>query len=332
MAEQLWGTGGLTVEGKLVAFDRRLLSRFRSTTVFNRFGMQRSIPRMGGKAISFRRLEPIFAAGTAASNAAGSAPGALTEGTPPSAIDATWTEIQATISQYGQYLLLSDMAEEQSIDDVAPAYVEAFGETMRDALDLITRDVLCAGTNVQYASTAATRGGASGVGSGMNLSLVELRKAVRTLKLNNARPIPSEGNKFVAIVHPQAMYDLQGDSNITNIWQYAGERGDSNQLFDVSFRDLPLGVRLYETTNARVFASAGLSSANVFATLVFGDEWYGTIKLDALPSKVIVKPRGSSGISDPLDQVGSIGWKAAHTAVILNQALGLRIEHATSGG
>ena len=121
-AEQ-WGAAGLTNEGKLVAFDRRLLSRFRATTVFNRFGFQRSIPRLGGKAISWRRFEPIWPAGLAGTSAAGSAPGALTEGTAPTAINATVSEIQATISQYGQYALISDLAEEQSIDDIVPQYV-----------------------------------------------------------------------------------------------------------------------------------------------------------------------------------------------------------------
>ena len=332
MAAEQWGAAGLTNEGKLVAFDRRLLSRFRATTVFNRFGFQRAIPRLGGKAISWRRFEPIWPAGTAGSAAAGSAPTALTEGTVPTAINATVSEVQATISQYGQYTYITDMAEEQSIDDIVPQYVEMMGESMRDALDLVTRDVLVAGTNVQYASVAATRGGASGVGSGMILNLVELRKAKRTLKQNNARPISSEGNKFVVVCHPQAMYDLEGDSTIQNIWQYAGERGDTNQLFDVTFKDLPLGFRVYETTNARIFPAAGLSSANVYATLVLADEAYGTVKLDALPSKVIVKTRGSSGIADPLDQLSTVGWKAAHTAAILNQALLVRIEHATTGG
>lgn len=331
-AEQ-WGANGLTNEGKLVAFDRRLLSRFRAATVMNRFGFQRAIPRLGGKAISWRRLEPIYPAGTAGSAAAGSAPAALTEGTAPTGINATWSEVQATVAQYGQYVLITDMAEEQSIDDVVPQYVEAMGESMRDALDLVTRDVLVGGTNVQYASTAGSR---AAVGSGMYLTITELRKAKRTLKRNNARPIPSEGNKFVVICHPQAMYDLEGDSTIQNIWQYAGERGDANQLFDVTFKDLPFGFRLYETTNARVFSATGLSLANgpadVYATIVLGDEAYGTVKLDALPSKVIVKSRGSSGIADPLDQLSTVGWKAAHAAVRLNEALLLRIEHVASGG
>lgn len=145
---EAWGAAGLTNEGKLVAFDRRLLSRFRAATVHNRFGFQRSIPRLGGKAISWRRFEPIYPAGTAGSAANASAPAALTEGTAPTAINATVSEIQATISQYGQYALITDLAEEQSIDDIIPQYVEMMGESMRDALDLITRDVLVAGTNV----------------------------------------------------------------------------------------------------------------------------------------------------------------------------------------
>lgn len=164
----------------------------------------------------------------------------------------------------------------------------------------------------------------------MRMSLAELRAAKRTLLRMNARPVRSEDNKFVAITHSDCSYDLEGDSNITNIWQYAGERGMGNQLFDVEFRDLPFGVRLYQTSLCRVYASLGLSGADVYGSLMFGEQWYGTIDLDALPAAIIVKPRGSSGVYDPLDQVGTVGWKAAHAAVILNQNLGIRIETTSS--
>jgi len=87
------GIGGMSAELQLNTFDKRLLSRFRAETVYNRFGMQRGIPMHGGKAISFRRLEAIYSTGLGNSAAAGSAPTALTEGTPPAAIDATWTQI-----------------------------------------------------------------------------------------------------------------------------------------------------------------------------------------------------------------------------------------------
>jgi hypothetical protein len=331
MAYQLLGVGGLSVEDQLATFSKRLISRFRAKPTFAQFGKQDGIPVNGGRGISFRGLTTIYPAGNAGSAAAASAPSALTEGTPGAAIDATWRQVVATVNQYGQYLQVTDVAALQALDKVVPEYVEAFGESMRDAIDLVTRDILVAGTNVQYASIATTRGGASGVGSGMRLTLAELREAKRTLLKNNAPGHPSAAGKYVVATDPASLYDLESDSNITNIWQYAGDRGvSSNQLFDTMFQDLPLGFRLYITTNTRVFPAAGLSSADIHATLVFGDEWFATAKYDAMAAEVIVKERGSGGTSDPLNQLATVGWKASWTAAILTQANGVRIEHSAS--
>jgi N4-gp56 family major capsid protein len=323
MPYQLWGAGGRTVEGQLTDFDKRLLSRFRSETVYNRFGLKRGIPLHGGKSISFRRMDPILGASYANIYASTN----INEGTPGAAIDATWVEVLATVSQYGQYIQVTDMAEDQSLDGVVPETTENFSEAMTEALDLVTRDILVAGTFVQYASTAGSRGG---VGSGMNLTIAELREGKRGAFQQNAKPLRSEGGKFVVLTHPDAESDLEGDSTIQNIWQYAGERGMGNQLFDVTFKDLPFGFRIYSTTACRIFASLGLSGADVYGTILLGEEAYGQIDLDAMPAKVIVKPRGSAGTADPLDQVGTVGWKAAHAAVILRQGNLRRIEHASS--
>jgi len=307
--------------------------------LYNKFGLQRGLPQRGGKSISFRRMESILAASYAitissqALNAGrqgpayGSGPLALTEGTPGAALDFTISEVLATVSQYGQYAQITDLAETQSIDDVVAELTENFAEAMVEGLDLVTRDILMAGSTVQYASTGTSR---ATVGSGMNLNLAELREGKRTLLRANARVIKSEGGKFVLITHPDVMFDLEGDSNITNIWQYAGDRGMGNQLFDVAFKDLPFGVRVYQTTQGRIFASLGLSGADVYGNLLFGEEWYATVDLDAMPAKIITHARGTSGVSDPLDQVGTVGWKAAHAARILNENMGVRIETNSS--
>ena len=107
MAYELIGIGGQTAELALTAFDKRLISRNRAETVYNRFGWKRGIKRRGGKAIQFRKLENIYPAGLAGSTAAGSAPTALTEGTPGAEMNATWTTVSATVSQYGRRLLLA---------------------------------------------------------------------------------------------------------------------------------------------------------------------------------------------------------------------------------
>ena len=46
--------------------------------------------------------------------------------------------------------------------------------------------------------------------------------------------------------------------------------------------------------------------------------------------KNIVKPLGSAGTADPLDQRSTSGWKATFVTKILNENFILRLEHAVS--
>ena len=71
---------------------------------------------------------------------------------------------------------------------------------------------------------------------------------------------------------------------------------------------------------------------DVHATLVFGADAYGIIDVDGEGClQTIVKPVGSGGASDPLDQRATVGAKvAAYTAKILNNLWIVRIEHGVS--
>ena len=71
---------------------------------------------------------------------------------------------------------------------------------------------------------------------------------------------------------------------------------------------------------------------DIHATLVFGADAYGIIDVDGEGCmQTIVKPVGSGGASDPLDQRATVGAKvAAYTAKILNNLWIVRIEHGVS--
>jgi len=71
---------------------------------------------------------------------------------------------------------------------------------------------------------------------------------------------------------------------------------------------------------------------DVHATLVFGSDAYGVIDVDGAGCvQTIVKPIGSGGATDPLDQRATVGAKVtAYTAKILNNLWLVRIEHAVS--
>jgi N4-gp56 family major capsid protein len=178
---------------------------------------------------------------------------------------------------------------------------------------------------VQYANGKASQ---SAVISGDFMTLLEIRKAVKTLKRANAKPVPAAGNRFPLLVHTDTTFDLQSDTNITNIWQYGGAGSRQADIFDATFQDLPFGVRVYESTLCPLKAASGYT--DYYTSFLLGKDAYGTLKLDALPAKIIVHEPGSSGVSDPLDQVGTVGWKANWAAVILNQNNLVRIVHQTS--
>ena len=75
---------------------------------------------------------------------------------------------------------------------------------------------------------------------------------------------------------------------------------------------------------------AGACGVDVYATLVFGDNAYGTTALSDGGLEHIVKQLGSAGSSDPLNQRATVGWKATKVTVRLVEAFMIRIETAAS--
>lgn len=79
--------------------------------------------------------------------------------------------------------------------------------------------------------------------------------------------------------------------------------------------------------NAVIYnAGAGADGVDVYSTLILADDAYGTTKVANGGLQHIVKPLGSGGSSDPLNQRATVGWKAIKTAKILIPQYIVRIE------
>ena len=120
----------------------------------------------------------------------------------------------------------SDIVQTQTIDNVLTEVAMLLGENMGETLDIIDREILVAGTTVQYAGSAAAR---TSVGSGMFMDAAEIREAVRTLKRANAKP--HTAGRFIAILHPDTVADMFGDGDILDAFQFAQTRGGGNPVF-----------------------------------------------------------------------------------------------------
>lgn len=314
MGTMTTGTAALSPEMQTY-YDRRLLDNAKPVLVHGNYGQKRNIPKNNGKTVQFRKFTPLAAATTP-----------LTEGVTPSGNSLEVTEITATVDQYGDFIEISDVLDFTAIDPILDETSELLGNQAGETLDVITRDILHAGTNVQYAGGVAGR---VNVAAANKLTVDELRKAVRTLKKNKAKPAVRRNGKgyYVCIVGPDTTYDIQDDSKWIDIQKYQDQKG----LLDGEI-GMAYGVIFVETTEAKVFAGAGAAAIDVHSTLLLGKDAYGVIDIEGKGAiKNIIKAFGSAGTADPLDQRSTSGWKvSAYTSKILQQLWMLRIEHAVS--
>ena len=311
MALNTTGSVGLSDEMK-TTYDRVLLARALPVLLHSRFAQKKRIPKRGGKTIEFRKFASLPVQTDA-----------LVEGQLYTDLkDLSVTAIEATVTQHGDAVGLSDIVETTTIDPVLSETTELLGEQAGESIDEMVRDILITGTTVQYAANAAGR---SAIAAANTLTVDEIREAVLTLKLNRARKIDGF---YQAIVHPRTAHDIQG----TDEWVTANNEHRTGRVFDGSLGTL-YGVKFWESDKAQVWADAGNGgTVDVYASIFLGANAFGVVDLAGHNLRSIYKPLGSAGSADPLDQQQTMGWKCAFTTKILQEAFMLRVEHATSTG
>lgn len=303
---------GLSAENKTF-YDRTLLESAKPNLIHSQFGQKRPIPKNGGKKIEFRRYGALPKALTP-----------LTEGVTPDGRKLTVTAIEAEVHQYGDYVALSDVLDLTAIDNNVLEATKAIGNQAGLTLDTITRNILQAGTNVQYCPKVGATGttavtSRADIDATCKLTVDEIKKAVATLKANN---VPKISGSYVAIIHPYAAYDLMSDP----AWEEMHKYTTSDNMYEGEIGRIA-GVRFVESSEALIVKTS--TNPAVFCTLVLGENAYGITEVTGGGLKTIIKQLGSAGTADPLDQRSTVGWKAMQTAEILQQNYMIRIE---SGG
>jgi len=221
-------------------YDKRLIQNMKPRLVHQSYGQKRQIPRNGGKTVNFRKFSPFPAATEP-----------LTEGVTPDGQDLEITSVTVELAQYGEYVMGSDLLDLTAVDPVLDETTELLGDQAGLSVDHIVRDVICRGTNVQYANGKATR---DQLQAADKLTTTEIRKAVRTLKNNNAKPFIRNGKPYYyAIIDPDTAYDLMDDERWQNVADYQQgekvENGEIGKLF---------GCIFVESTEAKKFVAEDL--------------------------------------------------------------------------
>ena len=201
----------LSVENKTF-YDKVLIQEAGPALVHDQFAQKRNIPKNGGKTIEFRKFIPLAKALTP-----------LVEGLTPSGNRLNVTNITATVAQYGDFIVQSDLLELTAIDNTIVEATKLLGKQAGLTLDTITRNAMQATTNASFADkivatvpTAVTA--RSGLDVTAKITVDSILRVVTKLRAQNA---PTINGKYVAIVHPYIAYDLMRDPEFIEWHKYA---------------------------------------------------------------------------------------------------------------
>lgn len=301
---QTTGSPDLSAEMKTF-YEDTLLDVAGPELVHDQFADEYPIPKNGGKTIEFRKYDNLEPAMTP-----------LTEGVTPKGNKLKVSTITATVDQYGDYITISDMLKMTAVDNNIVQATKKLGSQAGLTMDCITRDALAGGTNVFYAGGVTSR---ANLTANHKLERNIFFKVAAYLKKMHAPKI--DGN-YVAIIHPDCSADIMMSDGWIDVTKYK----NPEHIYEGEIGKLA-GIRFVESSNAKIWKGAedncpdGLA---VYSTIVLGSGAYGTTSIDGGGVEVIVKPLGSG--EDPLNQRGTVGWKATKVSERLVEQYMVRIE------
>lgn len=285
----------VTTSGKLTPtmksfYDTQLLQNVRKNLVFNQFGKKTSLPKGNGKTVEWRKMK-TFAPITKA----------LVEGQIPEGSNLEVVAKTATVAQYGDYTAISDVLEFASVD---PLIGEATNEHAANAslsLDSLTRDIVCAGSEVYFAGGVAD---ATKLTADSHITYREVALMSTLLERNDT---PLIDGSYVAIVHPDIAADLMLDDRFIDVTKYSA----ATRLFNNEIGKLH-NVRFVKSTNAKIEKPGTVA---IYNCIFFGLDAWGIIDPEGMGLETIIKGKGEIG--GPLEQFSTVGWKSMHGAKIL---------------
>lgn len=244
----------------------------------------------------------------------------LNEGVTPSGSNLTMNSVTAVLSQYGDFTVITDVAEFLYDRSMIKDASDVLGIQATETIDTTIMNVVAAGTNVIYGDgTVSTR---ATVTTAMKLTSALITRDIRFLERNNVQKfdaMPMIGQAYAVVGHPDVMYDLRLDTSWISAVNYSSPTPSNEYRGDLFTGELGFwqGARIISTTMSPVFVGAGSTGQNVYGVLAYGKGAYAVSEFSA-GLKTYIHTGGVQDTSDPLEQRSTVGWKWEGAAAILD--------------
>jgi N4-gp56 family major capsid protein len=285
-------------------FDRLLLTLARPYYIYDMFAQKRTIPLNSGDQMVFRRYSTLNAATVP-----------ITDGTTPPGDALSVTDFSTQIKWYGNFVVITDQVQFTVQDRVLNEATRVLSLQLGLTIDTLIRNMMCATASF----INCTQGDNGNIPT--EITTADIKTAVRALRLGNARlmtkPIMGE-NRFATSPVRSSYWGFMDVTIQNDLEACADFLSAANYPNPMDALEAEWG----STNNVRwLLSTNGFSSSAsipVWNNIILGQEAYGVVKLGSKEAEFIVKPLGSSGTSDPLNQRGSVGYKYPFATRLLN--------------
>lgn len=304
-----------------VAYEKRLLTRAIPRYVHGRWATRARLAKNGS--YELRKYGSLSANTTV-----------LTEGTTP-AETASPTPTLTTITPqfFGTWMGFTELVDLEAFDPILSEMSSILGEQAGLSADTIVRNELVAYGTIDYSGSQTAVGNLASPAH--DISYRDIIEQYTLLEAANSLPV--DGEDFICILHPHSYGSLMLDPTFVNLLiQEAPASGVRSGYIGRLLR-----MKLFVSSNAYEWADVGVGgTTDVYAAIFIAKESYGILGLSGIeepanvdnqgdngkpltgqkinPVEIIVKPVGSAGSSDPLNQRGSLAWKMTLTPEVLN--------------
>lgn len=268
-AANLTSSPSLSHIASKVYYNRKALSRLQKVFRFCDAFENEVMPKQEGRVMTMFRYQNLASSTTSTS-----------EGSVTSSLSINSRTVSCTLSQFSNFINLSDFLVDTAYDPQVASYGELLGYRAGLSVDTMFRNII----DAQAAATAF-------VGLGTTFSVEDLRAVKAVLSGNDVMPF-SDGFYFV-VMHPYISFDLVNDptaNGLADIQKYQGVPSNS-PLLKQEDRGWVADIatcRIKESTN--VFTTG---TPTQYRTYVFGQ---GGLK------KIDLSGSGPSKVTDPTTQ------------------------------
>lgn len=280
----------------MTKYKKRAQAFLRKRLYMNKLGTQEQIEKNGGQTLSTFRVNNLSANTSA-----------LTEGTAPSEVSISTTTYTATLLQYGAFVKISDLLEVTGRSSMMDIASKQLGYNAALSLDALMYNVITANATVRYANNA----NAGNFDASCVLNAQELRRLMRQFMSQDVNP--GDDDLFNMVAHPDCIYDLQIDDKVggmLDVMRRAITDGESEGIWKGEMTRLA-GFRILQSSQ---ITTTSVNGINAYQNIALGPDAVLNVDVETMPFNLFVNPSSNVSISNPLGQVGSVGWKATYVA------------------